>query len=275
MFRAIHIPTFCADALPKLGEDDVTQLLVTGMMIALAGFLVLMPAWVLDPRTLDGAAIWTKPQKFNISLALHFATLALLAQQLPEQIRTGRVMRVTTYALLCAFLVETLYIIIQAARGTRSHYNFDTHIEGMIYAAMGVGAVVITGAALVLAIQIARYGDRSRRGLWLGSVIGLSLGFAATLFFTSFLTEGRYVGAPSEGGGAVIPILGWSLEYGDLRPAHFVALHIMQIVPLLGWLSDRRGWNPVIVVICGAQTLLGLATFFLLRALAGQPILAF
>ncbi|MEM7776241.1 MAG: hypothetical protein AAF732_11585 [Pseudomonadota bacterium] len=273
MFRAIHILTFCADDLPKLGEDDVTQLLVTGMMIALAGFLVLMPAWVLDPRTLDGAAIWTKPQKFNISLALHFATLALLAQQLPEQIRAGRVMRVTTYALLCAFLVETLYIIIQAARGTRSHYNFDTPIEGMIYAAMGVGAVAITGTALVLAIQIARYGDRSRRGLWLGSVIGLSLGFAATLFFTSFLTEGRYVGAPLEGGGAVIPILGWSLEYGDLRPAHFVALHIMQIVPLLGWLSDRRGWNPVIVVICGAQSLLGLATFFLLRALAGQPIL--
>lgn len=262
-----YVPRFTIDA-----DDHVTQMLVTGMVVSLAAFLVLIPAWVMDPRTLDNAAIWTKPQKFNISLALHFGTLALLAQLLPREVRSGRIMTIATYALSGAFLVETIYIIIQAARGTRSHFNFDTPLEGMIYAAMGVGAVIITGAALVLAIQVARKGDRSRRGLWLGTVVGLSAGFVATLFFTCFLTEGRYVGAPLEGGGPVVPFFGWSREYGDLRPAHFVALHIMQLVPLVGWMADRRGWNPVLAVVCTTQALLGLAAFLLLQALAGKPI---
>jgi len=272
MTTTLTMPPRSSLRLGSLGDDPVTQTLVTGMTLAMATFLILIPAWLTDTRMLDNAAIWTKPQKFNLSLALHFATLAVLAQLLPTAVRSGRAMSIATYLMSGAFVLETLYIITQAARGTRSHFNFGTPFESALYAAMGIGAVLIIGAALVLAIQIARKGDRTRRGLWLGSVVGLSVGFFATLFFTSYLSEGRFVGAPLEGGGATLPLLGWSLEHGDLRPSHFVSLHIMQLVPFAGWLADKRGWNPLLVVLTSTALLLALASALLVQALAGQPI---
>ena len=36
-----------------------------------------------------------------------------------------------------------------------------------------------------------------------------------------------------------LPLLNWSRNHGDLRIAHFFALHALQAFPLLGWLRSR------------------------------------
>ena len=108
--------------------------------------------------------------------------------------------------------------------------------------------------------------------MWLGAVVGLSAAFVSTLYFGFEMSNSsRYVGATLEGGGATVPFFGWSREYGDLRPAHFVSLHLMQSVPLAGWLADRRGWNAKWVVggVTAAQLALAIALF--VQAKAGQP----
>jgi hypothetical protein len=170
-------------------------------------------------------------------------------------------------------IFEYIYITIQAGRARRSHFNFETEIEALMYAAMGIAAVLMVLVALVLAIQIWRKGDRSRPGVWLGSIVGLSLGFFTTMVFAGYMSStGRYVGATLEGGGAIVPLFGWSREYGDLRPAHFFSLHLMQTVPFAGWLADRRAWNARLVVLSVAGAQVALATFLFLRAIAGRPI---
>ncbi len=65
-------------------------------------------------------------------------------------------------------------------------------------------------------------------------------GRAILAALAGFVTRQQHlVGGPDSGGG--IPFLNWSTTYGDLRIAHFSALHAIQIFMLLGlWLSTTR-----------------------------------
>ncbi|MEM6828612.1 MAG: hypothetical protein AAF553_11760 [Pseudomonadota bacterium] len=255
-----------------LGGDHMTRLNISLALLIAVSFLVFLPAMLIDPRTLDSAGVWVKPQKFHISLALHFFTIAALAQLIPRDVRNGPVLIGFSYLAGLALLLEYVWVGVQAGQAKRSHFNYDTPFEALMYAAMGIGAFFLMTIAMALAVQIWRKGDRSLYGVWLGAIVGLSLAFLSTLYFGFEMSNsGRYVGSPLEGGGATVPFFGWSREYGDLRPAHFVSLHLMQTVPLAGWLADRQGWNAKLVVgsVTLVQLVLASALFF--QAKAGQP----
>ena len=85
--------------------------------------------------------------------------------------------------------------------------------------------------------------------------------------------EGHHVGLHPEGG-AVLPLFGWSGITGDLRPAHFAALHAMQALPLLGLWLDRRGGDGAVRTMRLAAA--GYATVTLAifaQALLGLPLI--
>ena len=256
-------------------DDPVTRALLLGAFLMFAMFIVVMPAWFVDPRLVEGVNNWTKPQKFHVSLFVHFLTLAVLAQLLPRQTRTGPSLAIATYLSIAGLLFETVYMFIQSARGRRSHFNFDTDFEALMYAFMGLGALLLVLVALVLAIQIWRKGEASP-GLKTGAVTGLLLGGILTVILAGYMSSinaGRWVGEHPIGG-ATVPIFGWSREVGDLRPTHFVTMHMMQTLPIAGWLLDKIGvgkstavWG--VILFAAIQIALALALFF--QALSGNP----
>lgn len=267
-----RLPTGAIPLFSWFDDDHVTRLYLSLGLFLIASVVVFTPAMILDQRVLDSSQVWIKPQKFNVSLALHALTLAVLIQLVPRNIRNGATLMIFSYLLAAAVIFEYVYVTIQAGRARRSHFNFETDFESLMYALMGIAAVLLVLISLVLAIQIWRKGDRTREGLWLGAIVGLSLGFVATMVLAGYMSSvGRYVGAPLEGGGAIVPVFGWSREYGDLRPAHFFSLHLMQTVPFAGWLADRQAWNTKLVVLSVAGAQLALATFLFVQARAGQP----
>lgn len=263
-----------APMIPGFDDDHVTRMFFACAVFMIALFVVTLPALFLDARVIDGVSVWLKPLKFNISLALHFVTLAILARQLPRKIRTGPSLSIFAIAAMASLVLEQIYIMIQAARARRSHFNFDTTIEAQMYALMGIGALLLVAVAIVLGIQILRKGDPSRPGLRLGSILGLLVGSVVTILFAGYMSSSgsHWVGAHPDGG-ASVPFFGWSREVGDLRPAHFVALHMMQSLPLIGFLADKFTAKPRLIVGAAMVVQLGLSVALFLQALSGHPFL--
>lgn len=228
--------------LLPLADDPVTRILAACALTMFAGFIMNLPAPLFDDRTLNGVSIWAKPLKFWISLSIHFATLALLAQLVSERARRGFGLRGLIYLAVFVGLFENVYITLQAARGRASHYNFDTQLEALMYAGMGISAIILVLAPVVLGIMIAARKDAAPSGLRAGAISGLIIGPTLTLVMAGYMSMSgsHFVAAPpgaTDAGG--LPIVGWSTQYADMRPAHFLALHLMQAGPLAGWLADK------------------------------------
>ncbi len=103
------------------------------LRIALACGVLALPslgALLLDARQLSSVSVWAKPLKFELSLALHWATVARLLGAPHRAFVT---------------VVELLYIVLQAARGRASHFNNDTLLKAVrCTALMGTVLVALT-----------------------------------------------------------------------------------------------------------------------------------
>jgi hypothetical protein len=189
----------------------------------------------IDSRSLLGRNIWTKPWKFATSIAIFTATMAWL---LPSLSLSDRVERLTTYTVASAMIIEISLISMQAARGVRSHFNYSTPLDSTIAAVMGLTITINTLViAFVLWRIVRRPPDLAPAYLW-GIWIGVFLFVAAS--FQGWVMIGydsHSIGAPA--GGPGLPLLNWSVTGGDLRIAHFIGLHSLQVLPFTGYVAAR------------------------------------
>lgn len=258
-----------------LSSDHITRLFYMSTLFLIACLVITFAANAFDARALDGMNVWHKPIRFGISFAIHFATLMLLSQLIELKYRVKYRFSFFAYAAVISLWMEYFYIIIQAGRGRRSHFNFETDLENIMYMLMGVGALFMVLVTFVLGILIWKYGKNKNSGLRLGAIIGLIVGSVLTLIFASYMSinvpyiEHRLGGTPS-----LVPYLGWSRVSGDYKPAHFVATHMMQLLPFIGWLADKYSPNfsPRKIVIISTILLSGLCGLLFWMALKGIPV---
>ncbi|QIQ04387.1 hypothetical protein [Streptomyces liangshanensis] len=210
----------------------------------------------VDERTLLGEGVWLKPFKFAVSFGLYALTLAWMIGRTRAWRRTLRVLG--TVAVVGFIAPEISIITFQAARGVRSHFNVSTTLDDILVKAMGGAAYLGWGLTLVLGVLLMLQRRVDRPMAWaipLGvfiSLAGMSVGFLMTTptpAQADALDAGgspgilgaHTVGAPD--GGPGMPLTGWASGAGDLRVAHFVGLHALQLVPLvaigLGLLATR------------------------------------
>jgi hypothetical protein len=164
----------------------------------------------------------------------------------------------------------------QAARGTTSHFNQATMFDGAVFSIMGLAIAFNTLlAAWTLVLFLRHRADLSApvlAGVRLGLLVFLLASIQGGLIVAN---NAHSVGAPD--GGPGLPLLNWNTRVGDLRVAHFLGLHALQVLPLAGWWLARRESETLATrVVCGLALLYG-ATFLttLVQALHAHPLVSF
>lgn len=232
----------------------------TGVAMLLTLIVVTLLS-ISDTRLILGINPWIKPMKFLTSIAIFVWTIAWF---MPES-RPSAVIR---WTIALSMTIEIVCIIMQAARGTTSHYNNATPFDAIVFAVMGVTIMINTFAVAWFLWLVRRDTPASRAGYLWGVRLGLAIFLLASLEGLMLVANGAHtVGAPD--GGAGLPIVNWSTQHGDLRIAHFFGMHAMQALPLIGFLSNSR--NLVFgVSIIWVAILSGL----IVMALQGLPLIA-
>lgn len=199
------------------------------VVFALAMLLLAIPALAalaLDPRTVYGVANWAKPLKFMASGALFALTMAWIVGLLPQAQRQSRTIHTLAWVVIGTMSFEVGYISLQAALGAPSHYNTVDPFHAAMFGLMGLAAVLLVATQPVLAWQLRR--ALPPTVLVRAVVAGLWLTFLLSVV-SGFLLGGL---RPPPGSG--MPVAGWHLGGPDLRPAHFLAVHAQQLLPLAG-----------------------------------------
>ena len=238
--------------------------------VALAALaLVLLFA---DHRLVTGAPVWLKPLKFSLSIIAFAWTLGWLLADLPAAAQ--RSVLLLSWGVALSMLIEQAIIFAQAARGTTSHYNASTPLNGILFGLMGLFILVntlMTAWAVYLAWRYQPYGPAGY--VW-GLRLGLLLFLMGSVLGGMMIHNLRHtVGAPD--GGPGLPGLGWSTRAGDLRVAHFLGMHALQALPLLGWgLSRMVPQQATGLTWTGAALYAGAVAGLFALALAGRPLWA-
>lgn len=229
-----------------------------------------------DRRRLDGDLIWSKPFKFALSLAFHFGSFALVMRFMPSQAQDAPGLRSVAWIAAAAGWFELGYISIQAARFRHSHFNSATMIEASMAALMGVGAILILIPGVFIGILMAS----APMAVWpLSLRIGVAIGFIGGVALT--LVTGMAMGArrsrfavAQEASVRPMRLTGWSLNRADLRPAHFLAAHMVQIVPTGALLASLclPAWAAVLVTMMIGLGWGGLTLLAFRAALAGRSL---
>lgn len=238
-------------------------------------FLITLCVWAFDQRLIGGETVWAKPMKFQLSLTLHFATLAAIAGLLSDQRRAGSFLFWIAAASIGSAIFEIVYIMLRAARQQPSHFNLSTPFYHAMYVLMATGAVLIVGAAAILGAVAgfdtgASMGPATRTAACLGLIGGTLLTLVIAFRMGGALDH--HVGTEAAHA-ARFPLTGWSRTVGDLRVPHFFATHMMQAIPVAGWIADRMLPGPVAVTavwLCAAAWT-ALTLWLFQQALAGVP----
>jgi hypothetical protein len=262
--------------------------------VMLLVFLAALGGVLLDHQVITGAPAWLKPAKFAISISVYCFTFVWLLGFVENR---PRLVRLVSNVTVIGFIVEMIAIVVQAARGTTSHFNISTPFNAVLWTMMGAFIVIVWAMSLLLAIMLILQRMPDRAFAWslrLGVLISLA-GMAAAFLMVrptpgqlSEIASGhvpRTIGAHSVGvsdGGPGLPFVGWSTVGGDLRVAHFVGLHALQFLPFFGWLLTRRrgffsrlseGQRLTLVWTVGL-TYLGLVLLLAWQALRGQSVIS-
>lgn len=216
-------------------RNALAQYPVIGFAIAwiIALAVVGLIAMPFDHRIILGLNPWIKPLKFEISLVIFLSTVALMLDALRCAGKWSRTLRFLAWGFSISMVAEISIIALQSARGVRSHMNFATPHDALLFSIMGAFIALNTALSAWLLVLWCVAPTSLRPAVVWGIRLGLLMLLVASIEGVRIVTNGAHTVGASDGGPG-LPFINWSTQHGDLRVAHFFGLHGLQLFPLSG-----------------------------------------
>lgn len=250
-------------------------------VLAVAGWLhiglliIFVCAAFFDGRTVTNVNPWIKPAKFAASFIIYTFTLAWFLPYLSHYRRT---LKFISWGTAFVFVGETVCIASQAARGVPSHFNISTAYDSTVFSLMGALITFNTVLVLITLYLFFRQTQPLPPAYLWGIRLGLLLFFLSSVEGYAMASNMAHtVGMPD--GGPGLPIVNWSTRAGDLRIAHFLGFHALQILPLAGyafsrWQADAVRRRAVAFTLAFGLVYFMVFTLLFLQASHGRPLIA-
>ena len=211
-----------------------------------------------------GVNAWYKPFKFAFSTFTFAWAMAWYCSYLPDFN-----IKFFNWTIIVLLGFEIVYIAIQASKGQLSHYNVSSSFYSAMYSLMALAASLVTIYTAYVGVLFFKHSFPELPNYY---VWAIRLGI---IVFVIFSFEGFAMGSRmNHSVGALNDnsnwfILGWSKTVGDLRVAHFVGMHALQVLPFLSfYVLKNTKWTIGLSVIYGL-----LALMTLIQALQGKPLI--
>ncbi len=220
---------------------------------------------------------WIKPIKFSLSFSTFASTMSLLllALQIPRwQLNLAR------RAMATSIVLE---IFSLGAQAWRSAYPQAGHplLDGAL--AQLTNSMVMVNTAIVCWMLGLFCANRVRTSLVDGPMVS-AIRYSMVIFLAGnaiggyMLARGSHTVGTKDGGPGLL-FVNWSTIAGDLRIAHFIAIHAIQIVPLFAYILSQMTPIPAvkqrrmaIAALAIAVTVAVGGTF--VQAALGHPLLS-
>ena len=221
--------------------DPVLSRLGWALLLAVpvfAAFAMFVPAGTVAVNP------WIKPIKFSMSFSTFASTvsLLLLALRIPKwQLTLAR----RAIAISVAFEILSL-----AAQAWRSAYHLsgqsllDTSLAQMTNSMVMVNTGIVCWMLALFCANRVRT-DQIDRPMVAAIRYSIVIFLAGNAIGGYMLARGSHTVGVADGGPG-LPFVNWSVIGGDLRIAHFIAIHAIQIVPLFAYILSQMA--PILPV---------------------------
>lgn len=232
--------------------------------------VIVLIFFLIDDRTVAGINTWIKPMKFAVSNTVFVWTVAWFLKYLSDYPRSTRTI---AWGVAVAMIVEIFCVTFQAARGVPSHFNFSTTLDSTVFVIMGLGIFVNT---LLLFWMTILFLVGSTRLL---PAYKLAIRLSLLLFLFASAVGGMMIGQLSHSvgvadGGPGLPFVNWSTQGGDLRIAHFLGIHSLQVIPFFAYrVQKHQHAYSLAWTWCFSLVYFGAVAFIFWEATDGQPLL--
>jgi len=235
-----------------------------GWIYFLGGIICIILSQTTDIIVL-GINAFLKPTKFFLSIWIFCWTMGWYLEYLDNKRRV----RNYTWMVVIVMIIEQFIITWQAANGRLSHFNTTTPFYQSLFYLMGAAITTL----VIWTVMVGYWFCKQKQfRVPMPYIWGIRLGI---FVFAIFAFEGGYIASRlshtvgGSMGGPGLPVVNWSTEFGDLRVAHFIGIHALQLIPLFGYYIAKT--NRTVQIFAAVYFLL--TGVMLVQAFEKLPVL--